>query len=328
MLKRSWTCSLVALVFLLGARSADAQLAGAQPEWYLSVDGGCRLFVQEFGKGRDTVVVLHGGWGAEHSYLLDGLRGLESQYHLVVYDQRGSLRSPCPDSLITVEQHVADLDRLRAELRLERMTILGHSMGTRLATLYLARHPDRVRGVVLAGPGNVVPRSPRTAEDSALAKAQQAGLQALLERPEVPAELRRQGLDRDTTTLSDKERTNMWRIRFAGVNMHHVDRWRQLKSGQVFYNARAGTAAVRSMPRTFDYVPALQAHSCPVWLIVGDHDFGRNTIPVHQHWTREAPNVRMRVIKDAGHVIWLDAPDEFRRVLLEALASGARCGKG
>ena len=46
----------------------------------------------EFGTGKDTVLVLHGGFGAEHSYMLTALRPLEKQYHFVLYDQRGSLR--------------------------------------------------------------------------------------------------------------------------------------------------------------------------------------------------------------------------------------------
>lgn len=41
-------------------RSRRGLLAHEQPEWYLWCDG-CILFVQEYGKGSETVVVLHGG---------------------------------------------------------------------------------------------------------------------------------------------------------------------------------------------------------------------------------------------------------------------------
>src|SRR5687768_9685396 len=92
------------------ARPTGAQLAHAEPEWYLPTGDGCRLFVQEYGTGRDTVIVVHGGFGAEHSYLLDAFRGLEERFHFVFYDQRGSLRSPCPDSLISVAAHIRDVE--------------------------------------------------------------------------------------------------------------------------------------------------------------------------------------------------------------------------
>src|SRR5690554_1304106 len=92
---------------------------------------------------RPPLLVVHGGWGAEHDYLTDAFHGLESQYRLIFYDQRGSLRSPCPDSLVSVEQHIADLEALRAELAIDAPVIIGHSMGTFLAMSYLERHPHR-----------------------------------------------------------------------------------------------------------------------------------------------------------------------------------------
>lgn len=97
--------------------------------WYLQTSDSVKHFVTEFGKG-DTVVVLHGGWGAEHSYLIDAFRPLSNQFHFVLYDQRGSLRSPAPDSTITIKQFVEDLEALRQELGLEQLTLLGHSMGS------------------------------------------------------------------------------------------------------------------------------------------------------------------------------------------------------
>ena len=270
---------LTALALLaLSSSAAVAQLSNAEPEWYLRADGGCRLFVQEYGRGRDTVIVLHGGWGADHSYLLDGFRGLEDRYHLVFYDQRGSLRSPCPDSLISVAAHVADIERLRQQLKLEKVTIVGHSMGTRLAMMYLARHPDRVRGLVLAAPASLTPRPAATAAESTLVARQSATQQAFINRAEVQTELRRAGLTDDSTQWSDEERTSAWRIRFAGVNLYHVDRWRQMKGGQVFYRQSAANAAVRSAPRSYDYTRALAAHSCPIVVIQGDHDYG--TVPL------------------------------------------------
>src|SRR5205085_12696322 len=74
------------------------------------------------------------------------------RYRFVLYDQRGSLRSPAPDSSITLAAMVADLDQLRHDLGLQRVTLLGHSMGNTLAYAYLAAHPDRVRGLVLMDP--------------------------------------------------------------------------------------------------------------------------------------------------------------------------------
>src|SRR5690606_33585315 len=96
----------------------------------------------------------------------DAFHGLESQYRLIFYDQRGSLRSPCPSSLVSVEQHIADLEALRAELAIDAPVIIGHSMGTFLAMSYLERHPHRVGGLVLLG--SYVPAPPRDEEELAI----------------------------------------------------------------------------------------------------------------------------------------------------------------
>ncbi len=317
--------AVTAFVFGLSATPTVAQLAHAQPEWYLRAEGGCRLFVQEYGRGRDTVVVLHGGWGAEHSYLLDAFRGLEDRFHLVFYDQRGSLRSPCPDSLISVDNHIKDLDRVRAALGVERITLFGHSMGTFLATAYLDRYPNRVRGMVLSGA--TVPRYPPA--DSAflaLIHAQERAKQAFFRRPEIEAQLREEGLAKDTTQMTDKERTNAWRVRFAGANIYHVERWREMRGGSWgYFKSGAGQAAAKTMPRTWDFTAALRAHSCPVWLIEGDHDFGPLTVEMHRRWIPDFPNARLRVLPSAGHNAWIDAPQEFQRALTEALESTTRC---
>ncbi|RAW02102.1 alpha/beta fold hydrolase [Pseudochryseolinea flava] len=83
-------------------------------EWFIApgVDwqGGPKLYVRTLGYGSDTVVLLHGGWGGEHHTLLDAVRGLEDKFLFVLYDQRGSLRSPFPDSLISFEHHIEDLE--------------------------------------------------------------------------------------------------------------------------------------------------------------------------------------------------------------------------
>jgi proline iminopeptidase len=295
---------------------AGAQLAHGEPEWYLPTGDGCRLFVQEYGRGRDTVIVVHGGFGAEHSYLLDAFRGLEDRFHFVFYDQRGSLRSPCPDSLISVTAHVRDVERLRQELKLERATLVGHSMGTVLAMHYLQDYPDRVRGMVLAGA--IPPRS------EAVSEMNRQGL-AMGERPAVAEQMRLAGLGPDTSMYTAKERTTQWRIRFTGVNVYHVERWRQMRGGQAFYSQRAGSAAARTLPKTYDFRPALLAHPCPVWIVIGDHDYVDFGVRRHREWTQGAANVTLRVLANAGHAAWIDDPDGWRESLGSALSAMVRC---
>ena len=68
-------------------------------EWYLKTNDNQDIFVKELGTGKDTIIVVHGGFGANHDYMTDITKGLENKYHFIFYDQRGSLLSWVPDSL-------------------------------------------------------------------------------------------------------------------------------------------------------------------------------------------------------------------------------------
>jgi pimeloyl-ACP methyl ester carboxylesterase len=247
--------------------SAFPQLNHAQPEWYLPTGDGCKLFVQEFGQGHETVVVLHGGWGAEHSYLFEPMKGLEEKYHLVFYDQRGSLLSPCPVEKISIQKHVEDLDKLRAALGVDKIDLVAHSMGTFLAMEYQQQHPEHVKGLVLMG------SLPPVSKGAAMQDTQTSAM-ALMSRPEVKAELASLHLDpHDGTPWTPQKDSLAWHINFASVNIYHIDRWRQLQGGGAYYNAASGQAAAKTMPQDWDFTPSLAARTCPTWVIDGDHDY-------------------------------------------------------
>jgi proline iminopeptidase len=83
------------------------------------------------------LLVLHGGPGAHHDYLLPQMLELGDAYQLVFYDQRGGGRSKTDDRTpITWQTHVEDLDRVVGELGLEPLTLVGYSWGGLLALLF------------------------------------------------------------------------------------------------------------------------------------------------------------------------------------------------
>ena len=303
------------------AEPARAQEAFEETEeWYLPTGDGCRLYVLERGRGPDTVVVLNGGFGQDHTYMLPAFAGIEDRYRVIFYDPRGSLRSACPDSLVTLQKHIDDLERLRGALGASTINIAGHSMGSYLAMSYLQRYPNNVRALALLGA--LPARTFAEHEGTTIAIRTAAGRDSMRNRPAVRAELRKAGLDRDTSQWSPKQRAQANRIRLAGMGMYRVDRWRQLRT---FYSAAAGAAAGRTTPQTWDFTPAIAAHRCKVWVLIGDHDYVDYGLPEHRRWTSTVPNARLAVFKNAGHVLWLDDPALFRATLLDALGAGAAC---
>ena len=116
---------------------------------------GVRLFTRRVGAG-PLVVVLHGGPGAHHDYLLPQYDLLARSRALFYYDQRGGGQSPVPrDTPVGWREHVADLDALRTHLGLERLTLCGYSWGGLLALLYLLEHPASVECLALVSPASI-----------------------------------------------------------------------------------------------------------------------------------------------------------------------------
>jgi proline iminopeptidase len=106
-------------------------------------------------KGKPAVVV-HGGPGSGSA---PGWRRLfdPNAYLIVQFDQRGCGRStphagdPTTDlSVNTTFDLLADMERLRAHLGLERWLLCGGSWGVTLALVYAERHPQRVSELILA----------------------------------------------------------------------------------------------------------------------------------------------------------------------------------
>ena len=102
-------------------------------------------------------VVLHGGPGSGctewHRRLFD-----PATYRMVVFDQRNCGRSsphasvPAIDLASNTTPHLlADFERLREHLGVQRWLVLGGSWGCTLALAYAEAHPDRVTEIVLFG---------------------------------------------------------------------------------------------------------------------------------------------------------------------------------
>lgn len=114
-------------------------------------DDGCRLWTTEVGAGAPLVVV-HGGPGLWDMFG-DLARSLSAEARVIRWDQRGGGRSERRGPY-SVARMVADLDVVRRHFGLDRIAVLGHSWGARLALEYALAFPERVESLVyLAGTG-------------------------------------------------------------------------------------------------------------------------------------------------------------------------------
>lgn len=119
--------------------------------FYLAVDPPHELYVEQVGNAEGIpAVYLHGGPGGgcqpSQRRLFDPAR-----YRAVLFDQRGAGRSRprrCLEAN-TTPHLIADLERIRERLGIERWLVVGGSWGALLALAYAEAHPERVTGLVL-----------------------------------------------------------------------------------------------------------------------------------------------------------------------------------
>ena len=290
-------------------------------EWFLATgdwNNDPKIYVKTYGSGEDTVILLHGGWGGEHRSLIDAVQGLEEDYFFVTYDQRGSLRSPFPDSLITFQEHIEDLERLRKELRLSQMSLAGHSMGTILASAYHEKYPDRVKKLILLAPARL--RVPIPEEDQKILAASDQAFQAFRNRPEIEAELKALQLWDKEEGLSSLEHNIKFRISRASMFFYDIRNWRKFKGGKPFFNPKSYQLTNQSMPNDgWNYIENFVRTKVPVTVIVGDHDFLDMGGKLIQKWMKEVPDSEVILIPKAGHEIWADQPERFREALKKGL---------
>ena len=132
------------------------RLEAAQPgdAGMLPVGGGHRLHYELSGHPAGMpVLCLHGGPGSgcgpRLRTLYDGAR-----HRIVFHDQRGAGRSMPAGRLRhnRTPDLIADIERLRRHLRIERWLVTGGSWGASLAVAYAAVHPAAVSGLLLRAP--------------------------------------------------------------------------------------------------------------------------------------------------------------------------------
>ena len=119
----------------------------------LDVGDGHRLYVEQCGHPQGApVIVLHGGPGGGCSPAMRRYFD-PAHYRIILFDQRGCGRSR-PHASVTANTTwhlVADIERIRAALGIDRWIVFGGSWGATLALIYGETHPDRAVHLVLRG---------------------------------------------------------------------------------------------------------------------------------------------------------------------------------
>ncbi|MBN8642920.1 MAG: alpha/beta hydrolase [Flavobacteriales bacterium] len=291
-------------------------------EWYLQRED-VQIFVKEIGTGKDTLIVLHGGFGANHDYMIDAVKGLEEKYRIFLYDQRGSLLSPTKKENLTFQKNVADLKALISALKLKKAKLFCHSMGTLVGMEFTKQYPQLVSHLILSG--TILPKSDSL--KSIFSERYESQIDFLINRKDVVELIKPfkdKGLeylktieDIDNSVLSHKDLTNYWRINFAAPNLFNVKKYNQLKGGRAYYNESC-SIMTETVNWKFDYREVLNS-KVKTTIINGEYDFFDFDGTVISKQIQDFKNIELKIIENAGHNCWIDQQNTFKRLLLNAL---------
>lgn len=223
---------------------------------------------------------------------------LATRYRVITYDLRNQGASSRADAGLTFDQHLQDLEHLLDALDLAEVFLLGTSISTLLCRDYAARHPDRVRGIVLLGPvfNPFGDRRRKYLTRSWLSSLAQDGPKGLFNHiyPLVYS---------DRTIETGGSATYLaLRERFLALN----------SPAQLETNLRA-SLTTDDDPRT------LSAIRCPALIAAGESDFLASAASIEAS-ARLMPDARSVVIPLAGHVPYFEATSTFERLVGEFMA--------
>jgi proline iminopeptidase len=300
--------SLIVLLTVVAIGCSTSRVYDTPPirAGYVRVDDSLRLFYRVYGTGGETVVLLHGGPGANFMGVGPDLLPLSEDYTLIMYDQRGGGRSdPDPNAASqTADTHVRDLETLRLFFGVERMTLIGHSWGCVLAARYAEEHPEHVERMLLIGP-----MEPTRELLDVRMRVQQELRQTLAE--ELAALEEREDLVDDPQAMC-RARTALWQALYYydpdKMALKHGDYCDAPVDFMDSYEV-IGTAVLADLG-DYDLRPALGAMDMPALVVEGAQ--ARLPLDGEWAWGRALPNSRVWLMDEVGHAYpFVEQPDVF-----------------
>ncbi|MDO8501483.1 MAG: alpha/beta hydrolase [Gemmatimonadaceae bacterium] len=258
------------------------------------------------------LLVLHGGPGAHHDYLIPQMLHLAKRYNVILYDQRGGGRSRSDDrEEITWRTHVADLDAVIHELEIPSPSIVGYSFGGMLALLYCieANGNDRME---MPSRLALIDTAPLRMEYRKQFEAEFARRQNGMEIRRMREELAASGL-RETDPAEYRQRTFE-----LAVAAYFADPAKARKLTPFRVTARVQQSTWESLGADYDLIPDLKPMGFPTLFVHGRDD----PIPAASSIeASKAMEAQLVLLDDCGHVPYVEQPGQLFAALDKFLAA-------
>lgn len=263
---------------------------------YISLDNDLKIYYETYGDEKSyPIVLIHplGGnikiWEEEISLILRS-----GNYRIIAYEIRGHYRSNMGKSdSFTMDDLANDLDKLLNELKIRKCTLIGHSIGGKIAAVYAKHNSDKIDAIIFIS-GSSIPIPEDALEDSiAIEIATTKGMEAV-------ADYERQQKYEKEKAFKDEKEWNYFKEIFTKTSI------------KGFIAARN---ALRTMPNDINNV--LKNANCNLYGIVGSQD--DVFMNLKNKMKQEIPKFKLKIIEGEGHWLILHNPVALDKVLEEFL---------
>ncbi|MFF4354902.1 proline iminopeptidase-family hydrolase [Streptomyces sp. NPDC001530] len=267
----------------------------------------------DLNSGKPALVVVHGGPGSTHDYLLSLSRFAASGWPVVHYDQLGNGGSThLPEKgadFWTPRLFLDQLDALLRELGIaDNYVLFGQSWGGLLATQHAAARPSGLRGLVVA---NSPASYPLWLQEMKVLRDQlPPGVNEVLLRHEAAGTTDSPEYEAALMPFYEKHvcRIKPWPRDFLASIM-------ELNNDPTVYSVMNGPSEfhVIGTLRDWGVVDSCPDVSVPTLLISGRHD---EATPVTvQPYADLIPDVRWEILEESSHMPHLEEPERFNEVM-------------
>ncbi len=274
---------------------------------------GVEHFIKKMGKG-EPIVVLHGGPGIFHDYLVPHFKKIAENYEVIFYDQRacGQTAFPSDTSSINIVSYVEDLEAIRTYLKIEKLNLLGHSWGALLAMKYGVKYPDNLNRLMLVSP------APANTNyfDETFANMQQKRSEA--DTKELIETMM-------SSEFANREKNAFRKVVLLGDKTNLADQTKieELYKPMEFSETTANSMLIVNslLERTYFNLDitneGLNKITCSTIIILGDLD----NVPFNsaQAIQDSFKNCKLKVLKKCGHYPFFESPKEFNTALNDFL---------
>jgi pimeloyl-ACP methyl ester carboxylesterase len=251
-----------------------------------------QMYYESTGEG-NPLVLLH-GLGSSHRDWFFQVPEFSKHYRVLTPDCRGHGESDKPAGPYSIGLFAYDVIALLDALGIERVHLLGISMGGLVAQQIALDDPARVRSLVLVNTfGRLIIRG----FVGRFRVFQRLFLMRLFSMERIAEFIAR-------TLFPKPEQRELFELA--------RERWAQ-NDKQAYLEATRATIC-------FDVADRLGEIRCPTLIVAGEND-STISMPHKEALQRGIPGSKLVVVKDSGHATPLDQPEEFNRIVLEFLAS-------